>query len=235
MIEIEKKDILSNDEYKEVRSERRKELVAYKKNRRISVGPFATFYFESYKTMLYQIQEMLFVEGAPDGQLEDELAAYNPLIPQGSELVTTLMFEINDEKIRHNFLSSIGNVDEFIYMRIGYDKIKARYESDIDRTNSKGKTSSVHFLHFDFNQDQIEQFHSNEAKIYLVIEHKNYSHITILNDENINFDDWEELSYNLTESSLNKYKSNVALTILGEAGPISVSYTHLTLPTKRIV
>ena len=186
MIEIEKKDILSNDEYKEVRSERRKELVAYKKNRRISVGPFATFYFESYKTMLYQIQEMLFVEGAPEGQLEDELAAYNPLIPQGSELVTTLMFEINDEKIRHNFLSSIGNVEEFIYMSIGDDKIKARYESDIDRTNSKGKTSSVHFLHFDFNQDQIEQFNSNEAKIYLGIEHKNYSHITILIDENIN-------------------------------------------------
>ena len=186
MIEIEKKDILSNDEYKEVRSERRKELVAYKNNRRISVGPFATFYFESFKTMLYQIQEMLFVEGAPEGQLEDELAAYNPLIPQGSELVTTLMFEINDEKIRHNFLSSIGNVEEFIYMSIGDDKIKARYESDIDRTNSKGKTSSVHFLHFDFNQDQIEKFHSNEAKIYLGIEHKNYSHITILNDENIN-------------------------------------------------
>ena len=136
--------------------------------------------------MLYQIQEMLFVEGAPEGQLEDELAAYNPLIPQGSELVTTLMFEINDEKIRHNFLSSIGNVEAFIYMSIGDDKIKARYESDIDRTNSKGKTSSVHFLHFDFNQDQIEQFHSNETKVYLGIEHKNYSHITILNDENIN-------------------------------------------------
>ena len=96
------------------------------------------------------------------------------------------MFEINDEKIRHNFLSSIGNVEEFVYMSIGDDKIKARYESDIDRTNSKGKTSSVHFLHFDFNQDQIEQFHSNETKVYLGIEHKNYSHITILNDENIN-------------------------------------------------
>ncbi|GIS05497.1 MAG: hypothetical protein CM15mP109_02530 [Candidatus Dadabacteria bacterium] len=74
--------------------------------------------------MLYQIQEMLFVEGAPEGQLEDELAAYNPLTPQGSELVTTLMFEINDEKIRHNFLSSIGNVEEFVYMSIGDDKFK---------------------------------------------------------------------------------------------------------------
>ena len=67
-----------------------------------------------------------------------------------------------------------------------YRPFGPNHESDIDRTNSKGKTSSVHFLHFDFNQDQIEQFHSNEAKIYLGIEHKNYSHITILNDENIN-------------------------------------------------
>ena len=157
MITIEKKDVISNEEYRDIRAERRKDLVAYKKNRRVSVGPFATFYFESYKTMLYQIQEMLFVEGALEGQLEDELAAYNPLVPQGSELVTTLMFEINDEKIRHNFLSSIGNVEDFIYMSIDEDKIKARYESDIDRTNSKGKTSSVHFLHFDFNESQIKK------------------------------------------------------------------------------
>ena len=185
MIKIEKKDVLSNEEYRGVRAERRKDLVAYKKNRRISVGPFATFYFESYKTMLYQIQEMLFVEGALEGQLEDELAAYNPLIPQGSDLVTTLMFEINDEKIRHNFLSSIGNVEDFIYMSIDEDKIKARFESDIDRTNSKGKTSSVHFLHFDFNKDQIKNFHKNESKIFLGIEHKNYSHFTILSDESI--------------------------------------------------
>jgi len=185
MIKIEKKDVLSNEEYRRVRAERRKDLVAYKKNRRISVGPFATFYFESYKTMLYQIQEMLFVEGALEGQLEDELVAYNPLIPQGSDLVTTLMFEINDEKIRHNFLSSIGNVEDFIYMGIGEDKIKARFESDIDRTNSKGKTSSVHFLHFDFNKDQIKNFHKNESKIFLGIEHKNYSHFTILSDESI--------------------------------------------------
>jgi len=185
MIKIEKKDVLSNEEYRRVRAERRKDLVAYKKNRRISVGPFATFYFESYKTMLYQIQEMLFVEGALEGQLEDELVAYNPLIPQGSDLVTTLTFDINDEKIRHNFLSSIGNVEDFIYMSIGEDKIKARFESDIDRTNSKGKTSSVHFLHFDFNKDQIKNFHKNESKIFLGIEHKNYSHFTILSDESI--------------------------------------------------
>ena len=185
MIVINKEDILSNDEYRIVRNDRRKDLVSYKKKRRISVGPYATFYFESYKTMLYQIQEMLFVEGAPEGQLEDELSAYNPLVPQGYNLVATLMFEINDEKIRHDFLSSIGNVEDFIFIGIGDEKIKARYESDVDRTNSRGKTSSVHFIHFDLNRGQIKKFNSEEVKIYLGIEHKNYSHITILNDENI--------------------------------------------------
>lgn len=185
MIVINKEDILSNDEYRIVRNDRRKDLVSYKKKRRISVGPYATFYFESYKTMLYQIQEMLFVEGAPEGQLEDELSAYNPLVPQGYNLVATLMFEINDEKIRHDFLSSIGNVEDFIFIGIGDEKIKARYESDVDRTNSRGKTSSVHFIHFDLNRGQIKKFNSEEVKIYLGIEHKNYSHITILNDENV--------------------------------------------------
>ena len=185
MIAINKDDILPNDEYKIVRNERRKDLVSYKKKRRISVGPYATFYFESYKTMLYQIQEMLFVEGAPEGQLEDELTAYNPLVPQGFNLVATLMFEINDEKIRHDFLSSIGNVEDFIFIGIGDEKIKARYESDVDRTNSKGKTSSVHFIHFDLNRGQVKKFASGEVKIHLGIEHKNYSHITILNDENV--------------------------------------------------
>ena len=185
MIAINKDDILPNDEYKIIRNDRRKDLVSYKKKRRISVGPYATFYFESYKTMLYQIQEMLFVEGAPEGQLEDELTAYNPLVPQGFNLVATLMFEINDEKIRHDFLSSIGNVEDFIFIGIGDEKIKARYESDVDRTNSKGKTSSVHFIHFDLNRGQVKKFSSGEVKIHLGIEHKNYSHITILNDENV--------------------------------------------------
>ena len=132
---IDTKDILPNDEYGLIRKEKRNKILSYKKLRRISVGPYATFYFESYRTMLYQIQEMLFVEGAPDGQLEDELIAYNPLVPQGSDLVTTLMFEINDERIRTAFLSSIGNIEEFIFIMVGKEKIKARFEDDIERTN----------------------------------------------------------------------------------------------------
>ena len=182
---IDTKDILPNDEYGLIRKEKRNKILSYKELRRISVGPYATFYFESYRTMLYQIQEMLFVEGAPDGQLEDELIAYNPLVPQGSDLVTTLMFEINDERIRTAFLSSIGNIEEFIFIMVGKEKIKARFEDDIERTNSKGKASSVHFLHFDFSDAQKNEFLSKRSKVCLGIEHANYSHIAILNEENI--------------------------------------------------
>jgi len=182
---IDTKDILPNDEYGLIRKEKRNKILSYKKLRRISVGPYATFYFESYRTMLYQIQEMLFVEGAPDGQLEDEFIAYNPLVPQGSDLVTTLMFEINDERIRTAFLSSIGNVEEFIFIMVGDEKIKARFEDDIERTNSKGKASSVHFLHFDFSDIQKNEFLSKRSKVCLGIEHASYSHIAILNEENI--------------------------------------------------
>ena len=169
MIKINVDDILPNDKYGEIRKQKRIDLISYKKKRRISVGPYATFYFESYKTMLYQIQEMLFVEGALEGQLEDELYAYNPLIPQGSNLVTTLMFEIADENLRHEFLSSIGNVEEYISMEVANDKIKARFESDVERTNSKGKTSSVHFLHFDLTEDKKAKFLSKESRVCLCI------------------------------------------------------------------
>ena len=171
MKKINVEDILSNKKYGEIRKQKRADLISYKKKRRINVGPYATFYFESYKTMLYQVQEMLFVEGAPEGQLEDELHAYNPLIPQGSNLVTTLMFEIADENLRHEFLSSVGNVEEYIFMEVGSDKIKARFESDVERTNSKGKTSSVHFLHFDFTEDQKAKFLSKDQRVCLCIEH----------------------------------------------------------------
>ena len=161
MIKINVDDILPNDKYGEIRKQKRIDLISYKKKRRISVGPYATFYFESYKTMLYQIQEMLFVEGAPEGQLEDELYAYNPLIPQGSNLVTTLMFEIADENLRHEFLSSIGNVEEYISMEV------------------------VHFLHFDFTEDQKAKFLSKESRVCLCIEHKNYNHIAVLGEESV--------------------------------------------------
>ena len=183
--EIQKEDIMPLDVYIEKRRELRKSIVDYKKNRRVALGPYATFYFESYETMLAQVQEMLYIEKGGDEQLQDELSAYNPLIPNGKELTATLMFEIDNPISRAAFLGKVGGIEETVFMKINGEKIKAVPEEDVDRTSSEGKASSVQFIHFNFTYDQIEKFQSNSSEIELGIDHKEYSHSTKLSKENI--------------------------------------------------
>ena len=183
--EIQKEDIMPLDVYIEKRRELRKSIVDYKKNRRVALGPYATFYFESYETMLAQVQEMLYIEKGGDEQLQDELIAYNPLIPNGKELTATLMFEIDNPISRAAFLGKVGGIEETVFMKINGEKIKAVPEEDVDRTSSEGKASSVQFIHFNFTDDQIEKFQSNGSEIELGIDHKEYSHSTKLSKENI--------------------------------------------------
>ena len=183
--EIQKEDIMPLDVYIEKRRELRKSIVDYKKNRRVALGPYATFYFESYETMLAQVQEMLYIEKGGDEQLQDELTAYNPLIPNGKELTATLMFEIDNPISRAAFLGKVGGIEETVFMKINGEKIKAVPEEDVDRTSAKGKASSVQFIHFNFTDDQIEKFQSNSSEIELGIDHKEYSHSTKLSKENI--------------------------------------------------
>ena len=183
--EIQKEDIMPLDVYIEKRRELRKSIVDYKKNRRVALGPYATFYFESYETMLAQVQEMLYIEKGGDEQLQDELNAYNPLIPNGKELTATLMFEIDNPISRAAFLGKVGGIEETVFMKINGEKIKAVPEEDVDRTSSEGKASSVQFIHFKFTDDQIEKFQSNSSEIELGIDHKEYSHSTKLSKENI--------------------------------------------------
>ncbi len=183
--EIQKQDIIPLDIYTEKRRELRKNIVDYKKNRRVALGPYATFYFESYETMLAQVQEMLYIEKGGDEQLEDELSAYNPLIPNGKELTATLMFEIDNPISRAAFLGKVGGIEETVFMKINGEKIKAVPEEDVDRTSAEGKASSVQFIHFNFTDDQIEKFQSNSSEIELGIDHKEYSHSTKLSVENI--------------------------------------------------
>ena len=149
------------------------------------MGPYATFYFESYETMLAQVQEMLYIEKGGDEQLDDELSAYNPLIPNGKELTATLMFEIDNPISRAAFLGKVGGIEEKVFMKINGEKIKAVPEEDVDRTSAEGKASSVQFIHFNFTDDQIEKFQSNNSEIELGIDHKEYSHCTKLSKENI--------------------------------------------------
>ena len=175
---VEKKDLVSFDIYSKNRKTIRKELVEFKKNRRVSIGPYATFYFESYETMLGQIQEMLYIEKGGDDQLKDELNAYNPLIPKGNELVATLMFEIGDVVSRQKFLNSVGGIENNVYMLIEKQKIMANPEKDLDRTSEEGKASSVQFLHFVFTAEQILKFKNSAIKVEIGINHPKYNHKT---------------------------------------------------------
>ena len=183
--EIQKSDIMPLDAYIKDRKELRKNIVNFKKNRRVALGPYATFYFESYETMLAQVQEMLYIEKGGDEQLHDELIAYNPLIPNGKELTATLMFEIDNPISRAAFLGKVGGIEEMVFMKINGETVKAVPEEDVDRTSAEGKASSVQFIHFNFTDEQIQKFKSSDVNIELGMDHKDYSHTTKLSRENI--------------------------------------------------
>ena len=173
---VEKGDLIASDDYAKNRKQFRKELVEFKKNRRIAVGPYATFYFENYETMLGQIQEMLHIEKGGEEQLKDELKAYNPLIPKGKELIATLMFEIDDPILRSNFLGKVGGIEEKVYIIIDEEKIQAVPETDVDRTSVEGKASSVQFVHFNFSNEQIKKFKNLNTDVIITISHTLYNH-----------------------------------------------------------
>lgn len=178
--EITRADILPLDAYARARKTLRAEIVAEKRGRRVSVGPFTTFYFENYRTMWHQVQEMLYIEKGGDEQVADELRAYNPLVPKGSELVATVMFEIEDPVRRANELLKLGGVERHIFLQVGGTRIAARPEDDLERTKTDGKTSSVHFVHFDFTPELIAQFRDPQVQVMAGIDHPAYSHLAVL-------------------------------------------------------
>lgn len=173
---VEKGDLIAFDEYAKNRKQFRKEMVEFKKNRRIPIGPYATLYFECFDTMLGQIQEMLHIEKGGEEQLKSELIAYNPLIPKGKELVATLMFEIDDPTLRSDFLGKVGGIEKKIYMQVSGEKVKAVPEKDVDRTSTEGKASSVQFVHFNFSDKQIKKFKEPNTEIIITIDHSLYNH-----------------------------------------------------------
>ena len=182
---IDSSDLLDLTTYSKERRAIRKEVVAMKKNRRVELGPHSTFYFENFFTMKAQIQEMLYIEKGGDEQIADELAAYNPLIPNGKELVATLMFEIDNPVIRAEFLGKLGGVEKNIFIKIDDEKIYAVPEMDVDRTSDDGKASSVQFIHFNFSNDQVNKFKDQNNIIEVGIDHKEYSHTTKFSEDNI--------------------------------------------------
>ena len=179
--EITKADILPLPDYIKVRKDRHAALIALKKLRRIESGPVATCYFENYDTMLHQVQEMLYIEKGGDEQVEDELRAYNPMIPKGKELTATVMFEIDEPIRRKNFLSRLGGVENTMFIRFGDHEVMGVPEEDLDRTTADGKASSVQFIHFPFTDAQIAAFKA-AAQVLVGFSHDQYGHMAVLTD-----------------------------------------------------
>jgi Protein of unknown function (DUF3501) len=181
--EVRRDDIMDMADYARIRAERRPGMVALKRQRRLEVGPDCLFHFESYETMWAQIHEMLFIEKGGEAQIADELAAYNPLIPQGRELVATVMFEIDDPVRRQTVLGKLGGIEETAVLRIGGETIQGHAETDVDRTNSAGKASSVQFIHFPFSDAQIAAFRTPGTEILVGFTHPRYGHMALMPEE----------------------------------------------------
>jgi hypothetical protein len=169
-------------EYVKNRADRRGKVTAKKRDRRVDVGPHVTFYFECYDTMWLQVQEMLYIEKGGAEQIPGELEAYNPLIPNGSELVATFMIEIDEPVRRKRILDGLGRIEESAFLRVGGETILGVPEADADRTSANGKASSVQFVHFPFTAGQIAAFCSPGAEIVLGFDHPNYGHMATLSE-----------------------------------------------------
>ncbi len=179
--EITRADLLPISVYEKERKERRRKIAALKANRRMEVGPFATFYFENYDTMLHQVHEMLAIERGGDEQVQSELDAYNPLIPKGQELICTLMFEIEDPDRRARELSRLGGVEFQIEMAVAGAanavRVRAQQVEQEERTRDDGKTSSVHFLRFAFPPEAVAAFKRPGTEVVIAFGHPNYAHM----------------------------------------------------------
>lgn len=181
--ELTAADIMPMEEYAKQRAELRRRVAAMKRHRRADVGPYVTFYFESFATMWLQVQEMLRIEKGGEAQVADELAAYNPLVPKGNELVATFMIEIDDPVRRQRILGELGGIEETAFLKIGDDTVHAVAETDQDRTTAEGKASSVQFVHFVLSPAQIAAFSKPGTQVVLGMAHPKYAHMTVLSED----------------------------------------------------
>jgi hypothetical protein len=180
--EITRADLIAIDDYARNRREHKKRLAEIKRDRRVEVGPFATFYFENFDTMWHQVHEMLHIERGGEAQIGDELDAYNPLIPQGNELVATVMFEIEDPKRRDTVLATLGGVEHRMYISVGGERIMGEADPTRENTSPEGKASAVQFVRFRFSPAQIAKFRDPATPVLVGIDHPRYGHIAVMSD-----------------------------------------------------
>jgi hypothetical protein len=177
---ITRADIIDIDAYAKDRRAHKKRVTDVKRNRRIEVGPFATFYFENYDTMWHQVHEMLHIERGGEAQIADELHAYNPLVPKGDELVATVMFEIDDPMRRDAVLARLGGIEHRMYVSVGGDRIMDEADPTRENTSPEGKASAVQFVRFKFSPGQIAKFRDPATQVLVGIDHPNYGHIAVM-------------------------------------------------------
>ncbi len=175
MQKLTRNDLYSLEEYADARAEFRAKVIQHKKDRRVAIGEHAALYFEDRLTMQYQIQEMLRVERIFESAgINEELNAYNPLIPDGANLKATFMMEYADENERHRQLARLVGIEDKIWMRVGaMEKVYSIADEDMERDNET-KTSSVHFLRFEFEPEMIKELRAGKP-MAIGIEHKNYT------------------------------------------------------------
>src|ERR1700760_4454452 len=171
---VARADILPMEQYGAQRKEQRRKISEIKKARRIEVGPYSTFYFENYDTMWHQIHEMLFVEKGGEEQIQDELEAYNPLIPQGDELIATVMFEVPDAARRMAVLHQVGGIESHMVLIIGGETVRGEPDAERENTSEDGKASSVQFVRFTLNPTQKTAFKSPATPVMLGFDHPRY-------------------------------------------------------------
>ena len=182
---IEKSDILTRDEYKIKRKSLREKMVLRKKFRRVDIGPYVTMYFENKDTIIHQINEMVYIEDGGEEQIDDEILAYKSLVPDGRELVATVMVEIDSHIKRAEFLAKMGGFEEEISIKVIDQVIKGKAELDGDRTTADGKASSVQFVHFHFEEKAVESIKDHMKDVSISINHENYRHSSILNVDTV--------------------------------------------------
>jgi len=175
MQKLTRNDLMNLEQYAEARKDFRSKLMAHKKNRVINVGPHATLHFEDRLTMQYQIQEMLRAERIFEAEgIQEELDAYNPLIPDGTNLKATFMIEYDDPKERQVALQKMLGIEKRVWVKVsGFDPVFAIADEDLER-ETEDKTSSVHFLRFELNSPMISAVKQG-ADISVGIDHAAYT------------------------------------------------------------
>lgn len=176
MKKLTRDDLYSLEKYAEVRPGLRTQVMAHKKNRQVAIGPNATLYFEDRLTMQYQVQEMLRIERIFEAEgINDELAAYNPLIPDGSNWKATFMVEFPDVEERRAALKRLKGVENHVWVRVaGFEPVRPIADEDLEREDEE-KTSSVHFLRIELAPEMVAAIKQGAA-VSMGIDHPAYTH-----------------------------------------------------------